>query len=348
MAHAAICLPTLCCVLAATPRLAPAIDLAFPTPNQALLQGDGPAFYQYVERSFQGERTQPWEGGQYGYVRNPVPNGDSVVYTRFHEGIDIQPTRRDARGEPIDPVFAVDAGTVVYANPVANQSNYGRYLVIEHTWSGSPYYSLYAHLSTLLAEPGRHVERGQQVAIMGHTGAGITRERAHLHFEINLLVNSHFDEWHRQHFPTDPNHHGIYNGLNLLGLNPARILIESRHHPQFDIPGLLRSEPVCFRVIVPHSKRFELVARYPWLTQGTAPPAPASWELWFNRDGIPIRATPSDTPTTTPTLLEVKPPNQPHGPLCHGLLAGSGSGARLTETGRRFLQLLTMPPAPDQ
>src|SRR5713101_4035313 len=78
------------------------IDLALPTDNDALFHGGGPAFYQYIERDYGGEKSKPWEGGQYGFVRDPVETAGGIVYTRFHEGIDIRALHRDEGGEPLD------------------------------------------------------------------------------------------------------------------------------------------------------------------------------------------------------------------------------------------------------
>ena len=41
------------------------LDLALPTDNDALFSGDGPAFYQSVDRDYNGVKTTPWEGGRY-------------------------------------------------------------------------------------------------------------------------------------------------------------------------------------------------------------------------------------------------------------------------------------------
>src|SRR5207248_9119098 len=83
------------------------LDLVLPTDNDALFSGGGRAFYQYIERDFKGVKSTPWEGGQYGFVRDPIETSAGVVCTRFHEGIDIRPLRRDARGEPLDEVRAI-------------------------------------------------------------------------------------------------------------------------------------------------------------------------------------------------------------------------------------------------
>src|ERR1700733_6612825 len=123
------------------------VNIILPTENQALLNGDNAAFYQYVKRDFEGETSDPWEGGQYGFVRNPRKFGTTVLETRFHEGMNIRPLHRDANGEPLDIIHAIAAGKVVYTNITPSHSNYGRYVVIEHQFGGCPYYSLYPHLS---------------------------------------------------------------------------------------------------------------------------------------------------------------------------------------------------------
>ncbi len=66
------------------------IEISLPTDNDALFRGGGPDFYQYIERDFQGEKSTPWEGGRYGFVRNPVSTAQGLIYTKFHEGIDIR------------------------------------------------------------------------------------------------------------------------------------------------------------------------------------------------------------------------------------------------------------------
>src|SRR6266513_4611525 len=143
------------------------VDLVLLTANDALFSEGGPAFYQYIERNYKGVKSTPWEGGQYGFVRDPVETSAGIVYTRFHEGIDIRALRRDARGEPLDEVRAIADGKVVHTNPVPGYSNYGKYIVIEHRWDGSSYYSLYGHLSSITVKPGQEVRKGDQIAVMG-------------------------------------------------------------------------------------------------------------------------------------------------------------------------------------
>ncbi len=149
-----------------------ALDLVLPTDNDALFSGDGPAFYQYIERDFNGVKSTPWEGGQYGFVRDPKSTAGGVVYTRFHEGIDIRSVHRDANGEPLDEVHAIADGEVVHVNPVAGYSNYGKYIVIEHRWDGSNYYSFTDISARSQCSPGegeaRSAYRGDGLYRNGH------------------------------------------------------------------------------------------------------------------------------------------------------------------------------------
>src|SRR5438445_10353193 len=165
------------------------LDLVLPTDNDALFSGDGPAFYQSVDRDYDGVKSTPWEGGQYGFVRDPKSTGGGVVYTRFHEGIDIRSVHRDANGEPLDEVRTIADGEVVHVNLVPGYSNYGKYIVIEHRWDGSSYYSLYGHLSAIAVRPDQMVHRGEGVAVMGYTGQGLNQARAHLHLELNFILS---------------------------------------------------------------------------------------------------------------------------------------------------------------
>jgi murein DD-endopeptidase MepM/ murein hydrolase activator NlpD len=319
------------------------LDLALPTDNHALLTGHYSEFYQVIERNVHGVISHPWEGGQYGFVRDPEPIAGETIYTRFHEGMDIRPARRDSRGEPLDEVRAIAAGTVVYTNLRAGTSNYGRYVVVEHRWGGCPYYSLYAHLNTIAVAAGQVVRRGEKLAVMGHTGDGITRERAHVHVELNLLLNDHFEQWHDTFFKNETNHHGIYNGINLAGLDLARFFLAWRSDPSLTIPAFLGREEVFFKVIVPNSPNLELPGRYPWMMGPPPNEKPASWEISFARSGLPLRLAPSAREVSAPELSYVKPGPVDCRYLTRGHLAGRGADAHLTDSGKGYLRLLSFP-----
>ena len=319
------------------------LDLTLPTDNDALFSGGGPAFYQYIERNYKGVKSTPWEGGQYGFVRDPIDTAGGVVYTRFHEGIDIRPLHRDAHGEPLDEVRAIADGKVVHVNPVPGYSNYGKYIVIEHRWGGSNYYSLYGHLSSIAIQPGDTVKRGQRIAVMGYTGTGLNRERAHLHLEVNLMLSHEFEQWYNTFFRNDPNHNGIYNGMNLAGLDVARLYLALRKNPSLTIPEFLSHEETFYKVTVRKSRHFELPKLYPWMLATVSRNGKSSWEVSFAQSGVPLRIEPSDKRVTQPELGYVKKGSVDYSYLTRDIVSGHGTNAHLTNYGRQLMRLLIYP-----
>jgi murein DD-endopeptidase MepM/ murein hydrolase activator NlpD len=319
------------------------IGLVLPTDNDALFTGHLSEFYQAVERNLHGVISHPWQGGQYGFVRDPVQAGGETIFTHFHEGMDIRPLRRDAEGEPLDEVHAIAAGKVVYTNTAAGASNYGRYVVIEHRWDECPYYSLYAHLNTIAVHAGEFVRQGQPLAIMGHTGAGIDRARAHVHVELNLLLSDHFAEWHDTFFKGETNHHGIYNGINLAGLDLPGFFLALRRDPALTIPAFLQREKVFYKVIVPDTPNFELPHRYPWMLEAAPNESPKSWEISFTRSGLPLQIAPATEQVREPQLSFLQPTPIDASEMTRGNISGHWPHAHLTESGKALMRLLNFP-----
>ena len=321
----------------------PTVDLVLPTDNDALFSGGGAAFYQYIERNFKGVKSTPWEGGQYGFVRDPTDTAGGVVYTRFHEGIDIRPQRRDVRGEPLDEVRAIADGKVVHVNSVPGYSNYGKYIVIEHRWGGSNYYSLYGHLSSLAVQTGETMKRGQRIAVMGYTGTGLNRERAHLHLELNLMLSPEFESWYNAFFRNDPNHNGIYNGMNLAGLDIARLYLALRKNPSLTIPEFLGREETFYKVTVPKARHFELPKLYSWMLTTGSRNEKSSWEVSFAPSGVPLRTESSDKSVMQPELSYVKKSSVDYSHLTRDIISGHGANAHLTDYGKQLMRLLIWP-----
>jgi murein DD-endopeptidase MepM/ murein hydrolase activator NlpD len=320
------------------------LDLALPTDNDALYRGGGPDFYQHIERDYKGQKSTPWEGGQYGFVRDPVETAIGFVYTRFHEGIDIRPLQRDARGEPLDQVRAIAEGKVVHTNLVPGHSSYGKYIVIEHLWDGSSYYSLYGHLSSITVKPGQRVQKSEPIGLMGYTGKGLTQARAHVHLELNLMFNQRFEAWHEAFLKDEPNYNGLYNGINLAGLDIARLYLALRKDPSITIPQFLSDEETFHKVILPKSSHFELSRRYPWmLTTRAGIKTHSSWEISFARSGLPLKIEPSDKQVTEPELSYLKKSRVDYSHLLRGKVAGRGNRAHFTENGLNFMRLLIYP-----
>lgn len=330
-------------MIALAANAAEPLGLVLPTDNDALLRGDGPAFYQYIDRDYQGEKSTPWEGGRYGFVRNPQSTSAGIVYTRMHEGVDIKPLERDASGEPLDAVRAIAPGVVVHASLAAGSSNYGRYVVVEHRFDGCKYYSLYGHLSTIAVRPGQRVAARDQLGVMGHTGEGLNQARAHVHLELNLMWSRQFEGWHNTFFQNEPNHHGLYNGLNLVGIDIARLYLALQKRPGLTIPEFLAEEETLYRVLTPSSRNFDLLKFYPWMLDEKSDGNPPSWEVSFNRAGVPLKIRPGAKAVTEAELSYLKPGGVSAGLLTMDRLAGRGATAHLTDKGKSFMRLLTFP-----
>ncbi len=317
--------------------------IVLPTENRAIWEGQPAKFYMYVDRVFEGQTTKPWEGGQYGFTRDPRRVGNELVFTRFHEGIDIRPVRRDGAGEPLDPVLAAATGKVVHVSEDARASNYGKYLILEHLQNGSPYYTLYAHLRSIGVQPGEVVRQGQPIGQLGYTGAGINRERAHLHFEFCLLLQRNFEAWFEQYLAGQPNRHGIFNGLNLVGLDPIGLLRAVRANPQTSAADYIRRQTPLFRIVVNDSPYFDLLQLYPWMVPRGEPATAPAWAVTFSEQIIPMRIEPRPARVAEPRVEWLGPSSPALSHQSRNLIRGTPQAPRLTDSGRRFAHLLTFP-----
>lgn len=328
-------------LLAAGP--ARAFQPALPTANDALFRGTPEKFYMFTDRTFEGRKSHPWEGGTYGFSRSPERIGGRVVHTRFHEGMDIAPVRRDASGEPLDEVKAIEDGRVVHTSHSSTDSNYGRYIVVGHEVEGTPIYTIYAHMASIEVKPGQKVVKGTPLGRLGYTGAGIDRRRAHLHLEMALLWHDRFETWHAANFPT-PNKHGIYNGINMMGLDLAQFYLAQRQNRELTLPQFVRGQKPFFRVQIPDSPHFQLPGRYPWLVRGEARDQ-KSWIVSFTAAGLPVAVEPSAQAVAAPRVVWAAPSKAPYGKVTRSLLAGAKGEARLGESGKKLLSLLAWDPA---
>ncbi len=326
--------------------LAAPASLALPTDNNHLFQGESAQFYMYVNRNFEGKTSRPWKAGTYGFVRNLKRTEDGVIGTRFHEGIDISPVKRDKANRPLDDIRTIDHGVVAYVNNSASNSTYGKYLVIEHGWDSGPLCSLYAHLSEITVKAGQRVNKGQKIGIMGYTGTGLNRERSHLHLELNLLLSTQFDSWHAKHFKGSKNHHGNHNGLNMAGLDIGSFYIAQSQDQTLTIPRFIKSKQVYYKVTIPRNGPLELVTRYPWLAKGDHQVLTPSWEIAFAASGFPVSVAPSKRPVTAPTVSSVRKCLSKHEYHTKEIIRGTGYRATLSEKGKRFIQLITSEHAP--
>ncbi|MFC7338824.1 M23 family metallopeptidase [Haloferula chungangensis] len=327
--------------------LLPAISAAqvtqfqLPTENEHLFTGEPEKFYMYVDRNFEGVASKPWEGGSFGLVRNPIRVGGNVEYLQIHEGIDIAPIKRDKAGNPLDLVMSIADGTVVHLSDSPGRSNYGRYIVVAHPIdaSGNVVHSLYAHLARASVKPGDTVKRGSVLGQMGYTGAGINRTRAHVHLELGLLMSPRFDGWIRS-YGGGTNHHGNYNGMNLIGMDVARFLTEQRANPQLSVTEFVRKSPAYFKVTIPRNGSLDFANLHPWLVYGELSRPGPSWEISFTDTGLPTGITVSQRKVSTPIVSAVRDAKTPHRYLTRGLLSGEGKTATLSSSGKKLVALI--------
>jgi len=263
--------------------LLPAADIYWPTPDPAFFEGGS------IDPLLQPTVSGRLESALFGCVRN----GGS----RFHEGLDLKPMHRDRRGEATDGIYSIMAGKVAYINQVAGNSSYGRYIVVEHTEADVPVFSLYAHLASI--EPGLRVGSrllaGQRIGTMGRSAGGyrIPRSRSHLHFELGLMKTSSFAEWYRQEGFTSPNHHGNFNGINLIGSNPLTFF-EAVRAGRFDTFSNYFDElPTAYTLRVATTRLPDFILRYPKLLSRPIPrEGLVGWDIDYTWYGLPKRWTP--------------------------------------------------------
>ena len=288
---------------------------------------------------------KPWTSGSFGCVRD---NGQ-----RLHEGLDIRHLQTDKRGEPTDPVMATADGIVWYFCKKPSLSNYGNYIVVQHIVEGIQIYSLYAHLSEVRPDLkiGERVKAGEVIATMGRTSNAevITKDRAHVHFELNVLVNDNFAAWFKIASPGERNDHGAMNGQNLNGLDPCEILLQE-HNPNgnFSLLNYIRSQTELCRVLV-RATNFPYLKRYPMLVLKN-PVAEkegvAGYEIALNFNGVAFvlmpRAESEMKSRAKFQLLSVNETEEKANPCRHLVVQRNGHW-ELGNEGLRELELLTYP-----
>ena len=325
--------PLICCssLLAQEP-------FHFPTANHALYEiGDQQKFFAPTSPD------KPWTSGSFGCVRD--------YGQRFHEGLDIRSIQKDRHGEPTDPVMATADGTVVYSSSRPGLSNYGNYLVLRHVIDGIDVYSVYAHLSSVRSglKVGGSVRAGEVIATMGRTSNAevIQPWRAHVHFELNVLVNDNFAAWFKTASPGERNDHGEWNGQNLNGLDAREILLRE-HNPngKFSLLNFLRNQTELCRVLV-RATNFPYLKRYPMLVLKNpvaAREGVAGYEIALNFNGVAFalmpRAASEIKGRARIQLLSVNETEARANPCRHFVVQRHGRW-QLANEGLRELELLT-------
>ena len=257
------------------------VDIIWPTANPAW--ANGKPLGDYLQHAGSGDP----ESGAFGGVRNGGMH--------FHEGLDIKCLARDRRGEPTDSVVAAMAGVVRHVNSAAGESSYGRYIVLEHPGETPAVYTLYAHFARIVVHEGESVAQGQVLGVMGHSSGGymIPAERAHVHFEIGVMVARDFQAWYDRRKFGSRNDHGAWNGMNLMGFDPLDFLNQWRARRVNTFQDYFTKMEPAVRLRLATHRTPDFVTRYPSLLTKPLPLGPVSgWEIKCNWTGIPFAWTP--------------------------------------------------------
>lgn len=324
-------------VIAAQSALLAAHVFVLPTPNRAILTPGAEADY------FVPTPGRTWTSGTFGCVRSEG--------FQMHEGLDIKYTKRDIRSEPLDPIYAAADGRVAYINSNTGLSNYGKYLVLEHSIQGIPVFTTYAHLSAFAAglSVGDRVRKGQTIATMGrssNTRQAITKDRAHLHFEITVRLNDRYSSWHNAHMKGYRNDHGNWNGRNFIGVDPRAVfLAQEKLGSKFNFLDFLRNRTELCRVLVRDTK-FSWLRHYTPLIRRNSTvdrEGVAGYEIAFDYNGLPFLLIPrakseiGEGPKVK--LLSVNEREQSSKP-CRKLLTKRSGKWELGTTGTQLVDLL--------
>jgi len=235
-------------------------QFGFPTRQHAILDTN-------VAGVFMPTASGRPESALYGTVR--MSKEGNLTLPSHHEGIDIAPLERDRRQVPLDRIYAPLDGEVAYANRIAGNSNYGRYIVLLHDDPVGKIFTLYGHLEEVAPSirPGYQVKRGEDIGRMGHSDStGLHVSRAHLHFEVGMVLNRNFHAWYKKQ-KRKPDH-GNYHGQNLIGINPLDVFRWQHVQGFFSMQDYLRQLTPAFSLIVKTPSMPDYFQRYASLWVG--------------------------------------------------------------------------------
>jgi murein DD-endopeptidase MepM/ murein hydrolase activator NlpD len=132
--------------------------------------------------------------------------------SRFHRAVDIG-------GNENKLIRASSAGEVIFLNRNPKNSNFGKYIIIDHGLDdqGRRIYTLYAHASKIIpgVTLGSHVNQGQAIARVGDTSNSL-KINPHLHFEVrrgSATAPTTFAEWRNQTTAINPRFTGAFKSV---------------------------------------------------------------------------------------------------------------------------------------
>lgn len=196
------------------PTIAP-FRFVLPTPGAEPVSGWRPPLYPvpwavsaydhfYFARPIAADNVN-WPLADYRY------GGVFFAPNIVHTGVDID-------ADEDTQILAAGSGTVVsadwglYTEAPGNQSDpYGQAVVVRHDfgYKGQTLYTIYAHMSKIIAVVGQRVETGDVLGLVGATGA---TTGPHLHFEVRLGENTFYRTFNPELWMAPPQGWGILAG----------------------------------------------------------------------------------------------------------------------------------------
>jgi len=196
------------------PTIAP-FRFVLPTPGAEPVSGWRPPLYPvpwavsaydhfYFARPIAADNVN-WPLAEYRY------GGVFFAPNIVHTGVDID-------AEDGAPILAAGPGTVVSADwglfseiPGNVTDPYGMAVVLRHDfgYKGETLYTVYAHMSRIIAVVGQHVETGDVLGLVGDTGA---TTGPHLHFEVRMGDNTFYRTYNPELWTAPPQGWGILVG----------------------------------------------------------------------------------------------------------------------------------------
>jgi murein DD-endopeptidase MepM/ murein hydrolase activator NlpD len=196
------------------PTIAP-FRFVLPTPGAEPVSGWRPPLYPvpwavspydhfYFARPIAADNVN-WPLAEYRY------GGVFFAPNVVHTGVDID-------AEEDTPILAAGPGTVVSADwglftevPGNITDPYGQAVVIRHDfgYKDQELFTIYAHMSKIIAVVGQHVETGDVLGLVGDTGA---TTGPHLHFEVRVGGNTFYNTSNPELWMAPPQGWGVLVG----------------------------------------------------------------------------------------------------------------------------------------
>jgi len=217
------------------PTVAP-FRFVLPTPGAEPVYGWRPPLYPvpwavsaydhfYFARPIAADNVN-WPLAEYRY------GGVFFAPNIVHTGVDIDAVEGA-------PILAAGPGTIVSADwglfsevPGNITDPYGMAVVIKHDfgYKDQVLYTVYAHMSEIIAVKGQHVETGDVLGLVGETGA---TTGPHLHFEVRVGDNTFYKTYNPELWMAPPQGWGILVGR----------LTDDKNNPLYQFPVDVRPMP---------------------------------------------------------------------------------------------------------